>query len=327
MPRKLRLFNIIVYACFFVLIAGSPIAAEEYIIGPEDELEISFWQVPEQNQTVVVRQDGKITLSIIGEIQAEGLTGRQLSEQIERNVSLYDSRISQATVTVTGYNSQKIFVAGQVGTPGKMTFEVIPDIWTVIKEAGGATEQGDLTRVSVIKTQEQGGEVITVNILEAIANGKIDNLPRLENGNTIEVPRAAGGVPGRQLTSDYTERRNLFYVIGPVNTPGNHSYEGEMDIIDALAAAGGLTESGDYTNVQVISKNSAGTTVLHANLDDYRKNGQAKRILIKQEDMIVVGQRGRGFISWENLRDFSAVATSLVTLYLLFDSNSNRNND
>lgn len=309
-----------------LMVFSLPLCADEYVIGPEDELEINFWQVPELNQTAVVRQDGKITLSIIGEIQAAGLTARELSEEIERNVSIYDKRISQAAVTVTGYNSQKIFVAGQVANPGKMTFEVIPDIWTVIKEAGGATEEGDLTRVSVIKSQESGGEVITVNVLEAIARGTMGKLPKLVSGTTIEVPRAAGGVPGRQLTSDYTERRNLFYVIGAVNQPGNHAFEGQMDIIDALGAAGGITESADLENVKVISKNGQGTTVLHANLEEYRLQGQAKRITIRPEDMIVVGERGRGFISWENLRDFSAVATSLVTLYLLFDRNNSDEN-
>ncbi|MEZ5359402.1 MAG: polysaccharide biosynthesis/export family protein [Candidatus Zixiibacteriota bacterium] len=325
MSLQIRLTHIcLIFA--FVLFSVGMLAADEYIIGPEDELEISFWQVPELNQTVVVRQDGKVTLSIIGEIDAAGLTPRELSEKIERNVSLYDKRISQAAVTVTGYNSQKVFVAGQVASPGKKTFEVIPDIWTVIKEAGGATEQGDLTRVSIIKSQESGGEVINVNVLEAIAKGTVEQLPKLVSGTTIEVPRAAGGVPGRQLTSDYIERKNLFYVIGAVNQPGNHAYEGQMDIIDALGAAGGITEAADLKNVKVISKNGQGTTVLHANLEEYRTQGQAKRIVISPEDMIVVSEKGRGFISWENLRDFSAVATSLVTIYLLFDRNDSNNN-
>ena len=325
MPSK-KIFCILLCGLSIVCLATLLSAVDEYVIGPEDELTISFWQAPDQNQTVTVRQDGKITLSIIGEITAAGLTSRELADQIERNVSLYDKRISQATVTVTGYHSQKIFVAGQVGTPGTITFEVIPDIWTVIKEAGGATDQGDLTRVSIIKSQDQGGEVITVNVLQAIANGTTDRLPKLESGNTIEIPRAAGGVPGRQLTSDFTERKNLFYVIGPVHQPGNHGYEGEMDILDALGAAGGVTENANLKKVKVISKNGDGTTVLHANLEDYKKNGQAKRITIKREDTIIISERGRSFISWENLRDFAAVTTSIVTLYLLFDNRNNNNN-
>ncbi|MCK5127197.1 MAG: polysaccharide biosynthesis/export family protein [candidate division Zixibacteria bacterium] len=300
-------------------------AVDEYVIGPEDELEIVFWQVPEQNQTVTVRQDGKITLSIIGEIQAAGQTAKNLAEKIERDVSLYDKRISQATVTVIEYNSQKVFIAGQIGNPGKMTFEVIPDVWTIIKEAGGATDLGDLTRVSIIKSTEGGGEVITVNVLEAIATGTIDNLPKIVSGNTIEIPRAAGGVPGRQLASDFIERKNLFYIYGEVISPGNKSFEGEMDILDALGTAGGFTADADLNKVKIISKNASGTTVLHANLNDYKINGQAKRILIKREDTIVIGQKGRSFISWENLRDLAAVTTSIVTLYLLVDRNSDSN--
>ena len=146
MQNPTRLTALAAALILAVLALAGPASADEYIIGTGDVLQISFWQDPEMDQVVAVRQDGKITLSIIGEITASGFTSRELSEKVASNVSLYHKKISQAAVTVVGFNSQMIFVTGQVSLPGKRTFEVIPDIWTIIKEAGGTNEVADLTR-------------------------------------------------------------------------------------------------------------------------------------------------------------------------------------
>lgn len=307
-------------ALFMALAAFSGGAfADEYVIGPEDILKISFWQDPALDQTVMVRQDGKITLSIIGEITAAGLTSRELSEKIQSNVSLYHKGISQAAVTVIGFNSQKVFVTGQVGLPGKRTFEVIPDVWTVIKEAGGTTEAADLTRVTIIRSGENGGERITVNLLEAIANGTVERLPKLESGDTIEIPKMAGGVPGRQLAGDYTQRKNLFYVLGEVRVPGTHAFEEGLDILDAIGVAGGTSAMADLKSVRIVSKIGGGSSVIKVNLKKYQRDGQARRLLIKPEDTVIIGQKSRSIISWGQLRDFAAVAGTIISFIYLID--------
>ncbi len=299
---------------------GHPImAADEYVIGPEDVLRISFWQDPTLDQSVTVRQDGKITLSIIGEITAAGLTSRELAQAIEQNVSLYNKKISQATVTVVSFNSQKIFVSGQVLQSGKKTYEVIPDIWTVIKEAGGASDLGDLTRVAIIRSKESGGEVVTVNVLEAVSQGTLDKLPKLKSGDTIEVPKMAGGVPGRQLAAEFGERQNLFYILGQVRTPGIQSYENGMDIFDAVGKAGGTTDLADLRKVTIISKNGAGSTVINVNLKKRQVDGQARRLVIKPEDTIVIGEKKHALLSWNQIRDFAAVAGTVVSFVYLIN--------
>jgi polysaccharide export outer membrane protein len=300
-----------------LLLMPMTISAQEYVIGEADVLEISFWQDPDLDQIVQVRQDGKITLSIIGEITAAGLTTKELADRIVRNVSLYNKKISQATVTVRSFNSRKIFVSGQAGETGKYTFEVIPDIWTVIKQAGGASPIGDLTRVAIIRSEERGGEIITVNVLKAIAEGKLDELPKLESGDTIEIPRMAGGVPGRQLAVDFTERKNLFYIVGEISAPGVKAYEGETDLLDAIGSAGGPTELADLSNVKVISKTPEGTSVMQVNFEKYQKEGKTRRVKIKPEDTIVISRRGGQIFGY--IRDFAALAGTVVSFALLFD--------
>lgn len=313
--------NTAIFVAVILTLALLPgqILGDEYIIGPEDFLQISFWQDPSLNQTVAVRQDGKITLSIIGEITASGLTSRELAAKIEKDVSLYNKKISQATVTVIGFYSQKVYVSGQVLNSGKLTFEVIPDLWTIIKEAGGATELGDLSRVTIIRSKERGGEVITVNVLEAVSTGRTDNLPKVESGDTVEIPRMAGNVPGRQLASDYTQKKNLIYITGQVRQPGQHAYDANLDILDAIGAAGGLTEGADPTNIKVISKNAGGSTVIKVDLNEYQNQGKARRLTIKPEDTIEIGAKGRGFFTWQTLRDLGAITGVVTTVILLVD--------
>lgn len=303
----------------FMTVLGSVATGEEYIIGKQDVLKISFWQDPELDQTVMVRQDGKITLSIIGDISAAGMTTSELAGRIESNVSLYNKKISQATVTVIKFNSRKVFVSGQIGFPGKRTFEVIPDIWTVIKEAGGITIIGDLSRITIIRSKETGGEIITVNVLEAIASGKIDELPKLQSGDTIEIPKMPGGVPGRQLASEYQERKRLYYVLGQVNVPGVKAYEEEIDFLDALGIAGGMTPMADLKNIRIVGKNGDGSTIIKIDLNKYTESGQAHRYQIKPEDVIIVGEKRRRFIGWGTIRDLVTIAGTVISFVYLID--------
>jgi polysaccharide export outer membrane protein len=318
LPGKLTGIAAVLLISLFIF-SESP-RADEYIIGADDVLKISFWQQPEMDQTVRVRQDGKITLSIIGEITAAGITSQELSETIQRNVSLYHKDISQATVTVIGFNSQKIFLTGQISEPGRRSYEVIPDLWTVIKEAGGATEMGDLTRVTIIRSEEHGGERITVNLLEVIATGQTDRLPQLKVGDTIEIPKMAGGVPGRQLTADYSERRNLYYVYGQVRAPGTMAYEEGIDIFDAIGAAGGTTERANLKDVVIITKTGAGSTSLKLNLQEYQTQGKARRLAIKPEDTVIIGEKRRRLLSWQVIRDLAVLASTILAFIYIFDA-------
>ena len=142
-----------------VLAVFSPVLvqAQEYKIGTEDVLDISFWQDPSLNAQVRVGQDGKVTLGVIGEIMAAGKTTTELQDEIVRLMSRLNKNISQAVVRINAYNYNHVFVNGQVRAPGKRAFEKIPDIWTIINEAGGITETGDLSRVTLIRSGGDAG--------------------------------------------------------------------------------------------------------------------------------------------------------------------------
>lgn len=307
--------------CFLILASSSDVVAQEYVIGPEDVLQISFWQQPALNQTVTVRNDGKITVSLIGEVTAAGLTPEELAKKIGDRANYYNPEVSQASVTVLAYNSQKVFINGQVQNQGAYAFEVLPDVWELIKEAGGITEYADLSRVTIIRGSENAGEIETFNLDRLVSQGKLDEIPELNPGDIVEVPRMPGGISGTGLPKEGEDRRDVVYVTGAVGAAKVVPIEAEMDILDAIVMAGGSSADADLSEVKVISKHDGYSSVLAFDLEKYMETGRPRRYVLRPEDTVVLPRKGTGFfrLGWGTFRDIVAVATSVVSAYVLVD--------
>ncbi|MCX6826428.1 MAG: polysaccharide biosynthesis/export family protein, partial [candidate division Zixibacteria bacterium] len=211
--------------------------AQSYEVGSEDILEIKFWQDRTLDAIVKVRQDGKISLDIAGEIDAAGLTTMDLEKRIVKQVSRFNSAITQAVVRVIEYNHLRVFVSGEVRSPGKKTFEKIPDLWTIINEAGGVTEFGDLSRVLIIRGGTESGKIEVVNVSALVVSGKMKDLPEIRPGDTIEIPRTPAGLPATTMGSQ-SSQKGLFYIMGEILRPGAVTLEKNTDLLDAVALAG-----------------------------------------------------------------------------------------
>jgi len=298
--RNLFVFSFTILAGLGVLLIfpATGFSADPYRIGPEDVLEVRFWQDNTLDAEVKITQDGKISLDIIGEIDAAGQTTSELERVIVRQMARYNKSISQVVVRVIEYNFNRLFVSGQVQTPGKYTFEVIPDLWTIINEAGGITELGDLTRVLIIRGGDEAGQVEVVNVSAMVTSGKIEELPQIRRGDTIEIPRRVAGLPATAL-SESPDMRNIFYVIGEVNEPGAVNLEKNMDILDAIALAGGPTEDANMSLARIISKDGRRTQVAKVDLYDYTDNAIPGRLYVKPEDVIFLPRRSRGLLGLE----------------------------
>ncbi len=299
-----------------VMILSADILAA-YVIGPGDVLEIKFWQDNTHDAAVTVRHDGKISLDIIGEVEAAGLTTSELESQIIRQMSRYNKAISQAVVRVVSYGNLKVFVSGQVQNPGKYTFEVIPDIWTLINEAGGITETGDLTRVTIIRGGERAGQVEVVNVSSLMTAGRRGELPKVYSDDTIEIPPAPAGLPGRTV-GERASGKNLFYAIGEINLPGHHDLVENIDLLDAIALAGGPTPAANLKTVTVVTKDGLKTQTLEFNLKEYQRSGAPGRYYIRPEDTIIMGQKRTGFLGLGGgLTDLVTVLGAASTAVLL----------
>ena len=302
-----------------LLLAMAPVSSlsAEYVIGPDDLLEVRFWQEPDLDSRVKVGNDGMITLDVIGRIEAAGKTTEELQNDIVRQISRLNRKISQAAVNVVEFNYNYVFVIGQANEPGKLTFEAIPDLWTIINEAGGSAALGDLSRVTIIRGGDDAGEIEVVDVSKAISSGTLSNLPKVRRQDTIEIPRTPGSVPSMEL-GRMTGRKNLIYVLGAVGTPGPITYEENIDVLEALALAGGPSPTANLKKVRLVLKDGRFAQTVKLDLEKYAETGRPARYIMQKEDLFIVPERGGGFLR-DNLPLAISVIGAITTTVLLID--------
>jgi len=296
-------------------------ARAEYVVGPDDVLQISFWQDPTLNTEVKVGQDGRISLDIVGQIDAAGRTTAELQNDIVRLMSRLNKNISQATVRVVQYNYNHVFVIGQINNSGKHSFEEIPDLWTIINEAGGITETGDLSRVTIIRGGEEAGKVEVVNVNAALATGQLSSLPKIRRQDTIEIGRTPGQVQAAELGRS-VEKKSLLYVIGAVGSPGPVSYEENVDVIEAVALAGGPTDAANLKKVRLLMKDGNYAQSVKLNLEEYAASGRPARYIMQKEDMILVPYERASFFD-STVGRVATVLAAISTAYLVVNGTGN----
>ena len=145
-------------------------APADYVIGPDDVLAIVFWQDKDFTSDVTVRPDGKITLPLINDIQAAGLTTDQLRDAVLKAAVAY---IKDPTVTieVKAINSRKVYIVGAVLRPGPFTLTDHMTVLNLITMAGGLQEFAEKDDIGVLRTVNGKPQRIRVNY-EDIAKGK-----------------------------------------------------------------------------------------------------------------------------------------------------------
>lgn len=162
---------------------------QDYRIGPEDVLEISVWKNADLSKTVNVRPDGKISLPLVGDLQAGGLTPTQLKEEITSRLKTYQET-AVVSVIVQAVNSYRVFIVGEVRTPGTYLLKNRTTVLQAISLAGGFTQFASKNKIMVIRQKADGtDERIKVRFDDLVygdENSK-KNLT-LNPGDTIFVP-------------------------------------------------------------------------------------------------------------------------------------------
>jgi polysaccharide export outer membrane protein len=165
------------------LVADDP----SYLIGPEDVLNVSVWKEPEITQTVAVRPDGKISLPLLNDVQAAGLTPTRLAASVTEQLRKYLAN-PEVTVVVTKVNSQRIYVLGEVNRAGAYVLFPGMNFLQGLSSAGGFTQFADLKRIYVLRT-ENGQQMKFYFNYKDVLHGRAlqQNIP-LKAGDTIIVP-------------------------------------------------------------------------------------------------------------------------------------------
>lgn len=165
---------------------GLPIDPKVYVIGPEDILNIKVWREPDFTGPKGVRPDGKITMPLIGDVQAAGLTPLRLADQLKQALSGYFSKEHppDLTVEVLQVNSKKYTITGAVNRPGAYPLVVATKVFDAINLAGGFQVFANTKDILIIRT---GGKRFHFSYKDFIKGKKLDENIPLENGDTVVV--------------------------------------------------------------------------------------------------------------------------------------------
>ena len=158
-----------------------------YVIGAQDVLDINVWKEPDVSRTVPVRPDGRISLPLVNDVQAAGLTPEQLAATVAERLRKYLNE-PQVTIIVTAINSQRVFVAGEVLRAG--AYPLIPGMTVLqaLTSAGGFTPFADRKKIHVMRLRDGKQIELPFNYRGVLKGDNSDQNIKLEPGDTVVVP-------------------------------------------------------------------------------------------------------------------------------------------
>ena len=166
---------------------AGPSGDPSYIIGPADVLTVDVWKERELSRAVTVRSDGKISLPLLGDVQAAGETPNELAKSLTAALGKYVTR-PQVTVIVSAMNSHRVYVLGEVAHPGALLLLGNLTVLQALATVGGPSEFAKLKDIYILR-KEQGRQHRFRFNYKAVVRGKkqAQNIV-LESGDTIVVP-------------------------------------------------------------------------------------------------------------------------------------------
>jgi polysaccharide biosynthesis/export protein len=246
-----------------------------YRLGPKDGLSISVWGHDELSGKFTIAADGSLSFPLVGPINAADRTVSEL--QTELNDRLADGYVKnpRVTVEVEHYVSQRVFVMGEVHTPGAVPLTGPMTLLEVLARAGSLTEQagGDLVILRGATDQATAGPLAQGQAGTAEL-GRL-SVQQLRRGNV------AANIPLRSGDTVFVPRGENIYVLGLVNNPGPYTLETGLTVLRALSLAGGTTALGSTGRVRIVRVVDGKRVEIKGNLDDPLQPG----------DTVTVGAR------------------------------------
>lgn len=266
------------------LLAAGPVFAEEkkddkeYTIGTDDVLHVTVWDNKELEQDVAVRPDGKISFPLAGELQAAGLTVRQLTRVLSERLAP-SVRNPNISIVVKEVRSFRVYLVGRIAKPGVYPIKAGTPILQALTLAGGPAEGADLPATYVIRKDQK----IPIDLRRLIQEGDLSKNFLLEPEDTVVVPEIAVG----QNPQEVLDRR--IYLLGRVNKPGVYTIKQEIPVLHALFLAGGVADGGDMASAFIVRNG----TKLPVDLWRLIQKGDlSQNVAVKSEDIIVVPSGG-----------------------------------
>ena len=285
----------------------------EYRVGPRDILNITVWEHPEltipagefrsaETAGTVVGEDGNIFYPYAGIIKAAGKTVEEIRDILTHKLSVYVEQV-QLDVRVTSYRSQRVYVVGQVATPGIQAVKDIPlTVLEAINSAGGLTPQSDSRNIILTRN----GKTYKVNLLALYEGGDIRQNVPLQGGDVLNVPdREFNKIFVFGDTTSGTTGTGSGAPPGGSNSTRSKSIymsNGRMTLVEALSDAGGMTqELSDAARIFVFRGGLGKPKIYHLDAKSPDALILADRFPLQPRDVIFV-DRVEG-LQWNQIID------------------------
>lgn len=248
-----------------------PQLTEGYQIGARDVLEISVFDVDQLNTSVRVAEDGHITLPLIGDIDAAGLTQAALEKRIEAALARYVTD-PQVAVFIREYQSQRISVIGAVHEPGTIEMVGRMSLLEAVSDAGGINFDNSTGKITVLRAGLSGAP-IEIDLNQLLTRGDAALNIQLLAGDTVNV------VPKDVY---------FIYVYGQVRNPGSYDLKEPITLLQAVSLAGGLASRAARNKIIILRRKADGTQErLQVNLQKII-DGDLSDFPILANDVIIV---------------------------------------
>lgn len=168
-------------------VAPTLAGSAEYLIGTEDILQINVWKEPDISSSVPVRPDGKISLALLSDVQAAGLTPAQLAADISERLKQFITE-PRVTVIVTAMNSRRAYVMGQVSRQGAILLVSNITVLQAIASAGGPAQFANTKKIYVLRTDAGKQQRLPFNYDAVIKGKNPEQNIFLKPGDTVVVP-------------------------------------------------------------------------------------------------------------------------------------------
>lgn len=277
-PSRLAAWAALVFV--LALLAGPARAQQpqaDYVIGPRDVLAITVWEQPDLTGKFTVESDGSFTFPLVGRVQAGGLTLKAFEQELRaRLIAERLFKNPQVTAAVERFASQRVFVVGEVRSPGTYPLNGDMSLIEALARAGSTTSAAGNEAVVVrapagraaagpVMPGDSDGAMTTRVDLKALEEGDLAGNLALRDGDTVFVPRA-----------------EMVYVSGQVKNPGAYPLQTrDTTVLQALALAGGVTDRGASNRAKVVRLVNGVKREMKVKLSD----------LVQAGDTIVVPER------------------------------------
>ncbi len=166
--------------------ARTTAGSSQYALGAADVIHVSVWKSPDLSQTVTVGPDGFVSLPLLGDVHAAGLTTNKLAQDLSSKLSAYVVS-AQVTVSVVEIRSRLVFVTGQVGKPGAYSLIAPITVLQLIAQAGGLNTYANRKSILILRTVNSKVQRLRFNYTSALRGDMKQNI-NLQPGDTVVIP-------------------------------------------------------------------------------------------------------------------------------------------